>query len=51
MFFPAVLFAAWFGGLRVGALAVGLSTLAADYRFAEPVGSFLIVTGRIKSSC
>jgi PAS domain-containing protein len=43
MFFPAVLFAAWFGGLRVGALAVGFSTLAADYRFAEPVASFLIV--------
>ena len=42
LFFPAVWFAAWFGGLRPGALSVVLSALAGAYFFAEPTGSLLI---------
>lgn len=42
-FFPAVLFSAWFGGLRVGVFSIALSTLAAGYRFAEPANTFLVV--------
>ncbi|HTT65687.1 MAG TPA: PAS domain S-box protein [Bryobacteraceae bacterium] len=42
LFFPAVWFAAWFGGLRPGALSVALSALAGAYFFAEPTGSLLI---------
>jgi PAS domain S-box-containing protein len=34
LFFPAVLFAGWFGGFSAGALAVGISTLAAAYLFS-----------------
>lgn len=41
---PAVLFAAWFGGLRVGLFSTALAALAADYRFAEPVGSLAVVS-------
>jgi PAS domain S-box-containing protein len=40
MFFPAVLFAAWFGGVRVGSLSLLLSALAADYYFIAPIGAF-----------
>ncbi|HLH17632.1 MAG TPA: PAS domain S-box protein [Bryobacteraceae bacterium] len=39
VFLPAVLFSAWFGGFRPGALCIVLSALAADYYFAEPPGS------------
>jgi PAS domain S-box-containing protein len=39
-FFPAVLFAAWFGGFRAGALSILLSALAADYYFIVPLKSF-----------
>ena len=39
---PAVLFAAWFGGLGPGALSVLLSGIASNYYFLEPVGSVLI---------
>ena len=42
LFFPAVWFAAWFGGLRPGVLAVVLSVLAGSYFFAEPTRSLLI---------
>ena len=42
LFFPAVWFAAWFGGLLPGALSVVLSALAGSYFFAEPTGSLLI---------
>ena len=44
-FFPAVLFAGWFGGFRAGALAVVLSTLASDYFFVERVNSFVMRRG------
>ena len=42
IFLPAILFAAWFGGFRAGALSTVLSALAADYYFTQPVGSFRI---------
>jgi PAS domain S-box-containing protein len=42
LFFPAVWFAAWFGGPRPGALSMVLSALAGSYFFAEPTGSLLI---------
>jgi PAS domain S-box-containing protein len=42
LFFPAVWFAAWFGGLRPGALSIALSGLAGTYFFAEPTKSLLI---------
>lgn len=42
LFFPAVWFAAWFGGLRPGGLSVALSALAGAYFFAEPTHSLLI---------
>jgi PAS domain S-box-containing protein len=42
LFFPAVWFAAWFGGLRPGALSVALSALAGSYFFAEPTRTLLI---------
>ena len=42
LFFPAVWFAAWFGGFRPGVLSVVLSVLAGAYFFAEPTGSLLI---------
>ena len=41
-FFPAVLFSAWYGGFRVGALSILLSALAADYYFLPPVHSFVV---------
>jgi PAS domain S-box-containing protein len=37
----AVILSAWYGGLRVGLLAVVLSTLGAAYLVMEPVGSLL----------
>jgi signal transduction histidine kinase len=39
-YFPAVLFAAWYGGFRAGAVAILLSTAAAWYYFVEPARSF-----------
>jgi len=42
LFFPAVWFAAWFGGLRPGALSVALSALAGSWFFAEPTKSLLL---------
>src|SRR5262249_6675019 len=41
-FYPAVLFSAWFGGFRAGALSLVLSAVAADYFFLDPVHSLLI---------
>ncbi len=38
-FFPAILFAAWYGGFRAGAFALLLSVLATDYFFLVPEGS------------
>ncbi len=37
-FYPALVFAAWFGRLYPGLLALGLSALAADWFFIEPMG-------------
>jgi PAS domain S-box-containing protein len=42
LFFPAVWFAAWFGGLWPGALCIVLSGLAGSYFFAEPTGTLYI---------
>jgi PAS domain S-box-containing protein len=42
-FFPAILIAAWYGGLGPGMLATGLSALAAMYVFLPPAG--LAVSG------
>jgi len=41
-FFPAIMFAAWFGGLGPGMLAVALSAALAVFFFIAPVGSFAI---------
>ena len=43
LFFPAVWFAAWFGGVRPGVLSVALSVLAGSYFFAEPTRSLVII--------
>ena len=40
LFFPAILLAAWYGGLGPGLLATGLSALAADYFFIPPFSLF-----------
>jgi PAS domain S-box-containing protein len=40
-FFPAVMVAAWYGGLRPGLVATGLATVA-SLLFFEPVGAFSI---------
>ena len=39
-YFPAALFVAWYGGFRAATLSIILSTLAADYFFIYPPGSF-----------
>ena len=44
IFLMAVLFSAWFGGFRPGALSIMLSALLTDYYFTEPVGSFVMRT-------
>jgi signal transduction histidine kinase len=41
-YFPAVLFAAWYGGFRAGALAILLSTITAWYFFVPIQRSFVI---------
>jgi len=41
-FFPAVIFAAWFGGLGPGLLATTLSALLSVYFFIAPINSFKI---------
>ncbi len=43
-FYPAVMIAGLYGGLRAGMLATLLSAAAADYFWMEPVGSFLMVS-------
>ena len=37
-FYPAIIFAAWFGGLGPGVVATSLSALAAMYAFLPPAG-------------
>jgi PAS domain S-box-containing protein len=41
-FYPAVMFAALYGGLRAGVLATGLSMLLADYFWIVPTGRFSV---------
>ncbi|HEY8504245.1 MAG TPA: DUF4118 domain-containing protein, partial [Gemmataceae bacterium] len=41
-YFPALVFAAWFGGLGPALLTVGLGSLAAAYFFIPPQGTLLI---------
>ncbi len=41
-FYPAVILAALYGGLRAGLLTTVLSALIVDYFFMEPVGQFTI---------
>ncbi len=41
-FFPAIMAAAWYGGLGPGLLATGLSAAAANYWFMPPYFSFAI---------
>lgn len=42
LFFPAVWFAAWYGGFRPGLVSIALSVSAGAYFFAEPTRSLLI---------
>jgi PAS domain S-box-containing protein len=42
LFFSAVMVSAWYGGLRPGLLATGLSTLLSTYFFLEPRHSLLL---------
>jgi PAS domain S-box-containing protein len=41
-FFPAIMLAAWFGGLGPGLLATALSSALAAYFFLEPLGSIQV---------
>jgi PAS domain S-box-containing protein len=41
-FFPAIMVAAWYGGLGPGLLATGLSGLVANYLFMPPYFSFAV---------
>jgi PAS domain S-box-containing protein len=47
LFFCAVIFSAWFGGLRPGLLAAALSVLAFKYYFAAPVYSLAVDTKEV----
>src|SRR5882724_8590831 len=41
LFLCAIMFSAWFGGLKPGLLAIVLSVLAFDYYFLPPIHSLL----------
>ena len=43
-FFPAILLAAWYGRFRLSLLAIGLSTVLANYSFVEPRYSLSVAT-------
>lgn len=45
MFYAAVMFAAWSGGIRAGLLATALAAFASDYFFTEPYLSLKINNG------
>jgi PAS domain S-box-containing protein len=49
LFMPAVVLAAWIGGLGPGLLATGLAVVGTAYFFGEPVGS-LAVHDRVEAS-
>lgn len=40
LFYAAIVFSAWFGGMGPGLLAVALATVAIDYNFVEPLYTF-----------
>ena len=42
VFYPAVIFAALYGGWRAGLLATALSAILADYFWIEPAGRFAL---------
>jgi PAS domain S-box-containing protein len=42
VFYPVVLFASWFGGIRAGVLSLTLSAISAVYGFSEPLRSFML---------
>ena len=42
LFFCAVMFSAWFGGVNPGLLATALSLLTFDYFFLEPIHSLAV---------
>ncbi len=42
VFYPVVLFASWFGGIRTGVLSLALSAMAAVYGFSAPLRSFML---------
>ena len=42
VFYPAVIFAALYGGRRAGLLATALSAILADYFWIEPTGQFAL---------
>ena len=42
LFYPAVIFAALYGGRRAGLLATALSAILADYFWIEPTGQFAL---------
>jgi PAS domain S-box-containing protein len=41
-FFPAIVIAAWYGGLAAGILSIVLSAIAANWSFVEPIHSLSI---------
>ncbi|MBD0389633.1 MAG: PAS domain S-box protein, partial [Nostoc sp. C3-bin3] len=45
LFFAAVAVSAWFSGMKIGLLAIALSTLAVNYFFLEPVFSLFVASG------
>jgi signal transduction histidine kinase len=47
LFLCAVMFTAWFGGIRPGALSIVLSLLAFDYFVLPPIYSFAVETNEI----
>jgi K+-sensing histidine kinase KdpD len=47
LFFCALMFSAWYAGLRPGLLAIVLSLLAFDYFFTAPVYSLMIITSEL----
>ncbi|MHC5934967.1 PAS domain S-box protein [Nostoc sp.] len=44
LFYAAVAISAWYGGMRLGVLAIALSVISAFYFFIEPVYSFDILS-------
>jgi two-component system cell cycle sensor histidine kinase/response regulator CckA len=49
-FYPAVIFSAWFGGLRPGLLATAICSLAANYFLLQPVDRLSLDTPNLIST-